>query len=281
MSSTLEFNGFDLTAQQSPGGGRFTLTSLDGWLSISQRRDRAAKVQQAGSYGSQGHAENLPVTARGTAVYATAAAAAVERRNLIALGGGGTYEMTVVDAAGPGTRFVECDALDVSPVMDRMFRWSLAVTATDPLLYGSESFAQTGLSSVAGGAGLTYPLTYPLSYGAAAGVTPGVTVMANAGTASYHPRLRIDGPVTNVVLTLAETGDRVALSGSVAAGQWVDVDCANRRVLLNGQVSLRHRVSSVGSWLAVPVGGGSLSWTADGGSSDSSLSVWSYLGAWL
>ncbi len=82
------------------------------------------------------------------------------------------------------------------------------------------------------------------------------------------------------VVSLVETGDWIRYGGDVLAGQWLDVDCGNRRVLLSGQVSVRQRVSSSGSWLAVPPGGGSVSWTADAADPGASLGVWAYEGAW-
>ena len=124
-------------------------------------------------------------------------------------------------------------------------------------------------------------MAFPLDFGVPAGVTPGALSLTNDGTASYYPRLRIDGPVPNPVVSLAETGDQIAYSGTVAAGQWLDIDCSRRRVLLNGQVSVRHLVSAVGNWCAVPIGGGSLSWTADAADPAATLSAWAYEGAWL
>jgi len=66
----------------------------------------------------------------------------------------------------------------------------------------------------------------------------------------------------------------------LASGQWLDIDLANRRVLLQGQVSVRHNVTFYGDWLAVPPGGGSIVWTADVGDPAALLSAWTYEGAW-
>ncbi|QIM22885.1 hypothetical protein G7075_20040 [Phycicoccus sp. HDW14] len=93
--------------------------------------------------------------------------------------------------------------------------------------------------------------------------------------------------MTNPVITLPETGDRIAFIGTVAAGQFLDVDCARRRVVLASRsnplagISVRNRVSFIGQWLAIPVGGATVQWTADDANPAASLSVWSYEGAWL
>ena len=51
---------------------------------------------------------------------------------------------------------------------------------------------------------------------------------------------------------------------------------ANRRVLLQGQVSVREKVTSSGNWLAIPIGGASIVWTADTADPAALLSVWGY-----
>jgi hypothetical protein len=61
----------------------------------------------------------------------------------------------------------------------------------------------------------------------------------------------------------------------------VDIDCGNRRVLLNGQSSIMRFVTYSGNWLAVPPGGASMSITADAADPAAGMSVWHYEGAWL
>lgn len=276
-------DGFDLTAQDE-AGCLWTVEALDGWYTGGGVRSAIdTRAQQNGDHRGKAYRAGRVVTLRGK-VYApsTAQLELAGRRLSTLLGSGGFGDFIGDSPAGTMSSRVQ---LDETPLFDtqssRYATWQLTVGSEDPLLYGLEVFAQTGLSSVSGGAGLTFPLTFPLDFGVAPGATPGVVSVANAGTASYHPRLRIDGPVTNPVITLAETGDRVALAVTVAAGQWLDIDCARRYVLLNGAVSVKHKVSFVGAWLAVPVGGGTLTWTADSATTASTLSVWSYQGAFL
>jgi hypothetical protein len=166
----------------------------------------------------------------------------------------------------------------VSPIIGR---WSITLTAPDPLLYGPPSFTSTALSGSAGGTGLTFALAFPLDFGTAPGVTPGVVEVPNAGTETYWPRIRIDGPVPNPKVTVNETGDFVRLGFTLSASQWVDVDCGNRRVLLNGQSSITRYVTFSGNWLAIPPGGASMSITADAADPAAALSVFHYEGAWL
>lgn len=165
---------------------------------------------------------------------------------------------------------------------DLSFTYVMTLVATDPLLYGPEAFAQTTLAASAGGAGRVWPRVWPTDWGVAPGVTPGAVAVANAGTASYFPRMRIDGPVTNPVVTLVETGDFVRFNGSIAAGQHLDINWGTpRRVTIgDNPVGMRHRVSYAGNWLAIPPGGGSIAYSADDADPAAVLSVWSYEGAW-
>jgi hypothetical protein len=177
---------------------------------------------------------------------------------------------------------VECDSANASPVNELIFDWSLVLDATDPLLYGAPTFTTASLASTAPGAGRIWPRAWPRDWGVPAGVTPGAVSLSNAGTASYWPRLRIDGPVPNPTVTLVETGDSLRINHNLLAGQWIDVLLGDRKVLLQGRTSLGNSIdrASVGSWLAVPPGGASISWTADAADPAALLNVWGFEGAW-
>ena len=281
MSTTdVSLDGLPLISDASLGG-RWRVLSLDGWFSRTYRRNRQAKAQQDGAWQSAGYAGDVPITIRGLARFSDAFTAKSAARQFVATAGRGILPLFVQDGLGGLTRYVECDSVNASPVNELMFEWSLVLDATDPLAYGAPTFAQTTLASTAAGVGRVWPRVWPRDWGVPPGVTPGAVTLANAGTAPYWPRLRVDGPSVNSLVTLVETGDWVRYGGELAAGQWLDIDCANRRVLLNGRVSVRQQVTSSGSWLAVPVGGGSVSWTDDGGNENASLSVWGYEGAWV
>jgi len=269
-------DGFQLVGTDA-AGGVWKVTGLTGWYDGAQdRHDRLSKAQQAGSWPSTGHSDDIPISISGTARYADPVAAKLAARQFRTVGGHGTTEMLVEDAAGALTAGVERDGKSVDWVNHFMFTWSLLLTATDPLFYGPPTYASANLSTATPGAGKVYPVAYPLDYGIAPGVTPGAVAVANAGTAAYWPRLRVDGPVTNPVVTLVESGAWVRYAGSLLAGQWLDLDMAGRKVLLQGQVSQRVKVSSAGDWLSIPPGGGSVTWSADTADPAALLSVWGY-----
>jgi hypothetical protein len=282
MTSTVTLDGFPLTGT-TDRGGRIRVTSDMSWYAKSLNRNRQPKAQQDGSWPSMGSSNSPVHTIAGIAVYTNAASAKADARQMLTLcGRGSTAELTVTDDLLIGTRFVELDDVAVVPVRDTMLSFTFVVTAPDPLLYGPAVFGSTTLASSAGGTGRVWPRVWPTDWGVPPGVTPGAIVVANGGTASYFPRLRVNGPVTNPVITLVETGDVVRFNGFVAAGQHLDINWGvPRRVTIgDNPVSVRQKVTSIGNFLAVPVGGGNLSYSADDANPAATLDVWSYEGAW-
>jgi len=274
--SSVTVDGFQFVGLDA-AGGLWRVTGMKGWYDGAQdRHNRLPKAQQDGAWPSTGHADDIPISVSGTARFNDPVAAKLAARQFRTVGGHGTSEMVVIDAAGALTASVERDGKSVDWVNHFMFTWSLLLTATDPLFYGAPTYATATLSTSTPGAGRIWPRAWPTDWGIAPGVTPGAVAVPNAGTAAYWPRLRIDGPSPNPTVSMMETGAWVRYGGTLLAGQWLDFDMANRRVLLQGQVSVRQLVSSSGDWLAVPDGGGSVAWTDDGGDPAARLSVWGY-----
>jgi hypothetical protein len=256
---------------------------IPGWDDAPDiRNGMQTKAQQNGAWDGTGFDDARVVALVGLVDEATPQAAYAVLRALSALRPQSVHELVVVNAAIGSLSATVRITVGVKPawIGDTAFEYTLTVTAPDPLKYGPPTFATATLSTATPGAGKVYPVAYPVDYGIAPGVTPGAVLVANAGTAAYWPRLRILGPVTNPVVTLVESGAWVRYAGSLLAGQWLNLDMANRRVLLQGQVSVRQSVSSAGDWLAVSPGGGSVTWSADTADPAALLSVWSYEGSW-
>jgi hypothetical protein len=276
-------DGFLLTGTDA-FGVTWTVKTADGWHAAPKiRSERLAKSQQAGSWPSTGHAAERLVTLQGNAFapdLATLEGAASRLAAVLASGGMGD----LVGVSDYGTLSMSVSIQDApmfDPTTDRSALWQITVAAPDPLKYGPPTYGYATLSTSTPGAGRIWPRVWPTDWGIPAGVTPGAVAVPNAGTAAYWPRLRIDGPAVNPVVTLVESGAWVRLNGTVLAGQWVDINAPLiRNVLLQGQVSIRHwPVTYSGDWLAVPEGGGSVAWTDDGGDPAAKLSVWGYEGA--
>src|SRR5665647_719611 len=278
--STVTVGGILLDARTATSD-RFT-ADVAGWLDGPPvRSGLQAKAQQDGAWDGSGSRTERLLDVAGFVQEATPAAADAALRQLTALRPQAVYEV-VVD--NPDVGVLACLARLMVPARsewfgDRAFTYSLTLAAPDPLLYGPPTYGSASLASATPGAGRVWPREWPTDWGIAPGTTPGAVspAPANAGTAAYWPRLRIDGPVLNPVVTLMETGAWVRYNGELLAGQWLDWDMANRRVLLQGQVSVRHwPVTFSGNWLAIPVGGASITWTADTADPAALLHVFGY-----
>lgn len=128
---------------------------------------------------------------------------------------------------------------------------SVAFSATDPRIY-SGTAKQTQTTNPVTFGGLAFNATADFSFG---GVTSSGTVTAtNAGTFQTPLRFRIDGPVVDPVITNVVTGERLALTITLASGQYLDICTAGRTVLLNGTASRYSSLTADTTWMQLPPG---------------------------
>lgn len=264
-------------------GCRWKTLDEDGWFSGAPAKNASSEGRsgQDGDWPSQPLRDARTVTLSGT-VSSDAGIGPLERAvraygaaPLVGVLSGASAELGTLTAVGE----VQGDP-KVKIIHSRKATWMLTVKLPDPLLYGPDTFGSAGLSGVAG-TGRVWPRAWPRDWGVPAGVTPGAVSVPNAGRAAYWPRMRIDGPVANPVITCNETGDSLRYAGTLAAGQYLDIDCGVRRVLLNGFTSQAGRCTWSGRGLGVPVGGASFSWAADSSNPAATLSIFAREGAWL
>jgi hypothetical protein len=257
------------------------VTDIKGWDDAPENRfnlvDRAG---QDGAYDSSGSVSVRVIEVAGMVKEADHASALATARDLTNIRPQLLHQFTCTNSeVGTLTAFVRITkSVKIEWIGDRLFTYTLAVTAPDPLKYGDRTFGRVTLDveGSVGGIGLQYPLTYPLSYGVPGAGSTSALALENNGALPYWPNLRMDGMVRNPIVTLQETGATLKYNATLPNGQWLEWDLANRRVLLQGQLSMRTRVTATGNWLAVPPGGGSVSWSADEADSAAALSVWGY-----
>ena len=121
--------------------------------------------------------------------------------------------------------------------------------ATDPRIYSNEIHSATATLEAAA-SGMTFNATFNLLFGVGTSSTASVE---NIGTFETRPLIRITGAVDAPSLINETTGKTLALSGSLAAGEYVDVDFLNRTVMLNGESSRYNWVvDSAGWWTLEP-----------------------------
>lgn len=107
--------------------------------------------------------------------------------------------------------------------------------AEDPRAY-SQTLSQVSSSFlVAAVGGLIWPVPFNWAFNPGAA---GLVTVTQAGNRPTPPIFRIHGAVTNPAIVRASNQRRISLIGSVATGDYVDVDIAKRTMKLNGSTNL-------------------------------------------
>lgn len=137
--------------------------------------------------------------------------------------------------------------------------------ATSPYYESAtESTGSTGRTTP--GAGVTPPFTPPFTLGAS---VSGTIRVSNDGTAAAGWTARLDGPLTDPVITNQTTGERLAFTGNggldIAAGEYVELSSEGRAALLAGTSSRRSQLSLDSRWWQFPPGATDLELAADAG----------------
>ena len=169
-------------------------------------------------------------------------------------------------------------ASEVEPVLEEgaaFLKYQAQFYGEDPRAYSQtlETVTSAALSATTGG--MVFPLIFPFTFAAGGGATAAVT---NAGNRPTPPMFRIHGGCTNpqVVLT---GGPRIALTGTIAAGDYVEVDCATRTILLFtsgatvGVPRLNFYNAAVSRWYELPAGDTTLQMIADSFDGSAKLDV--------
>ena len=126
--------------------------------------------------------------------------------------------------------------------MPTMNTGTITVVCPDPRRYGSVehgvSLSPGGNST--GGLDLTDErLAFPLAWGAQA-ASRNVTTMHNAGTSTAYPTIRVQGGISDVVITNATTGEELTIPGYIG-WQPIVLDSMTRTATIDG-VDVTRRI---------------------------------------
>lgn len=168
---------------------------------------------------------------------------------------GGQRDLIRTDEIGPLRITVElADVPKVAWAGPVSFDWQLVLSATDPTWYETEETKAAADLGVDATSGLDFSggLTFPLDFGSTN--SPSVMYLHNGGTAAVRPRFVIANPVPQPVLT-APDGGRLEFSGDVGAGDRFTINCATKRVLLNGVSRRNDMVRADFASFEIPAGG--------------------------
>ena len=156
--------------------------------------------------------------------------------------------------------------------------WVVQLVAVDPLVYSAAESSDSTTRTTAG-SGFTPPFTPAFTLGAS---TDGTLRATNVGSADASWTARLEGPLTNPVITNLATRERLAFSANgglvLGAGEFVAIDAAARSVLLAGTASRRSQLSLDSRWWSLAPGDTDIELTADAGTG--TLSV-TWRSAWI
>lgn len=136
-------------------------------------------------------------------------------------------------------RLVKLDSDVDPPLHDEavIFDYQAQFFAEDPRAYSQNLTTATGAVLATQGGGHVFPATYPRFYSSSGGGTVNFT---NNGNRPTPPIFRIYGQCVNPQIVNLGTGVRIAIIGTVNAGDYLELDASKRTVKLNGTINRQN-----------------------------------------
>lgn len=229
----------------------------DWYAGAESKSDVNERPQAHGAFGiGNDWSSSVAISVGGVFAGATEAEALHAAARLSALGGGGRkVTMAVTDALGTTSRVLSLRRVGIPDFgTESVFDFALDFIAADPLRYGPELSASTGVP-VSGG-GLLFPLgTNPLAYwDFGADGSSGRVSIENVGTADVWPDLIVTGGLGGgFVATNVTTGDTVRFERPIPGESVVRINQRTGMASIDGQSDVSGFIT-VRGFFSVPAG---------------------------
>lgn len=165
-------------------------------------------------------------------------------------------------------------------VMDKDYmrtcKFNITIQCPDPAVYGSSQTVSSLITRAAGG-GFIVPVIVPITSSSATGGTAGIV---NSGNLITYPILILTGPLTNPYIYNATTGEFIQLTYTIASGDIVRIDMANKLITLNGSSNLISAKTTDSVWWGLNPGSNTINFST-GSSSDTGSLQLTYYNAYL
>ena len=139
--------------------------------------------------------------------------------------------------------------IEVGP---NLLAYQAQLFAEDPRAYSQDLSTSTGGTLTNAPGGWAWPETPPIVFSLSAG---GTTAVNNLGNRPTPPVFRVYGQCVNPQILLVGTTKRIALTGTIGAGDYLEVDVANRSITINGTSPAQNFLDASGtSWYDLPKG---------------------------
>lgn len=138
----------------------------------------------------------------------------------------------------------------------KLAQYQATFVAADPRAYSQALTTATGAVLTTAGGGLDFPFSFPIEFTPSAG---GSAAVINHGDIPSPPILRIYGECSSPQVRLVSTGETLYFSGSISDGDYLEIDCRQRTVKLNGTTSRLNLLDAASStWFELPTGSDSV-----------------------
>lgn len=127
--------------------------------------------------------------------------------------------------------------------------------STDPRIY-SDTLSSLSVGFPNLNEGRTYNLTYPKTFGTTG--AGGIIDVVNTGNAEVAWTGRLNGPLVNPTIEAVGQGLILSLIGTLAAGEYLDLDSDLKLILLGGTASRYSWVTPTSSWFNILPGSNSI-----------------------
>lgn len=217
----------------------------DGWYveeinaSCSGGAVSASRGQQGGSYVDAGFSEGLRVVVK--LLNGADGATAREQHKeahvaaLLECVSGEAAELTWTSQAGVDQRLAGLRLIDGFAGLERaagtLKTSSFQLLSPYPYAESAEATIVDSSSLSTEGSGWSLPLILPV---ALVGSSGGTLTYANGGTVAHRPTLQIHGPIDRPRIANTTTGRALVFTGSIAVGDYWEIDLFERSVVLNG-----------------------------------------------
>jgi len=246
--------GLEFSTDES---ARLTIATLDGWYSGAPVRSEVENRPNGdGAFGVNRVYKGARVITQTGLIVAETMADPLWMQFAGIQANGAPSEFEVFDEI-PGWLTISvtlADAPTVGPLVGGVASYVLQLVARDPIKYGPEMVASTGLPSAGGG--LEYPLGDPagaLYYGAIGDL--GRVTLTNSGTADVWPVFVVSGFLdAGFEIRCIDMGSVIRYDRVVPAGTTVTVDSRTGSVLIDG-VSDGSTYLTRDEFFPVPAGG--------------------------
>lgn len=259
-------------------GVHWHCATLDGWDSPDVRTTITQREADHGAWQGPVYLNERVVTLAGKLIAPDRAALDTSVDQLLVAAGLTDTVLTVYETVPKQAVVRRSGKVLAQRLTGTVLDYSVQVTAGDPRRYATtDTTIVLRLPSVSGG--LTFPVTFPMTLPAA--VIAGDTAVANVGTLDARPRMVINGPVSQPLITVTgPDGTAVSLlyAGDIAAGDWLDLDCDSHTAYYNSVASRRALIS--GDWPVLQPGQSQISFRAGAYSATATLTV-IYRSAWM